>query len=83
MNRFEIDTLVEQLREGSISRRGFMRRATALGVSAAAAGTLARAAAQDAKPGASPAASPAAGPGEVITAGPAEAEQAVKAVLHG
>lgn len=76
MKKFEIDTLVEQLREGSISRRGFMRRATALGVSAAAAGTLARAAAQDATPDASPAASPAAGPGEVITAGPAEAEQA-------
>jgi peptide/nickel transport system substrate-binding protein len=61
MNRFEIDTLVEQLRKGSLSRRGFMRRATALGLSGAAAGILARnAVAQDASPAASPA-----GTGEV------------------
>ncbi|HVL24616.1 MAG TPA: ABC transporter substrate-binding protein [Thermomicrobiales bacterium] len=63
MNRFEIDALVEQLRNGNLSRRGFMRRATALGLSGAAAGILARnAVAQDATPAASPA-----GTGEVTT----------------
>ncbi len=61
MNRFEIDTLVEKFRAGEISRRGFMRRATALGVSAAAAGMLVRDAA-----GQTPEASPA-GTGEVVT----------------
>ncbi len=61
MNRFEIDNLVEQFRSGSISRRGFMRRATALGVSAAAAGMLIRDAAAQ-----TPEASPA-GTGEVVT----------------
>ncbi len=60
MNKFEIDTLVEQFRAGEISRRGFMRRATALGVSAAAAGMLVRDAA-----GQTPEASPA-GTGEVM-----------------
>ena len=45
MNKMEINVLVDQLREGTISRRGFMRRATALGVSAGAAGMLARSAA--------------------------------------
>jgi peptide/nickel transport system substrate-binding protein len=61
MNRFEIDNLVEQFRNGSISRRGFMRRATALGVSAAAAGMLVREAVAQ-----TPEASPA-GTGEVVT----------------
>lgn len=61
MNRFEIDNLVEQFRSGNISRRGFMRRATALGVSAAAAGMLIRDAAAQ-----TPEASPA-GTGEVVT----------------
>jgi peptide/nickel transport system substrate-binding protein len=58
MNKFEIDNLVEQFRSGSISRRGFMRRATALGVSAAAAGMLAREVAAQ-----TPVASPASGGG--------------------
>jgi peptide/nickel transport system substrate-binding protein len=60
MNKFEIDNLVEQFRAGNISRRGFMRRATALGVSAGAAGMLVRSAA-----GQTPEASPA-GTGEVV-----------------
>lgn len=59
MNKLEINALVDQLREGTISRRGFMRRATALGVSAGAAGMLARSAAAQ-----TPEASPA---GDVIT----------------
>ena len=61
MNKLEINALVDQLREGTVSRRGFMRRATALGVSAGAAGMLARSAAAQ-----TPEASPAGG-GEVIT----------------
>ncbi len=59
MNKLEINGLVDQLREGTISRRGFMRRATALGVSAGAAGMLARSASAQ-----TPVASPV---GEVIT----------------
>lgn len=59
MNKLEINALVDQLREGTISRRGFMRRATALGVSAGAAGMLARSAAAQ-----TPEASP---EGDVIT----------------
>lgn len=54
MNKLEINSLVDQLREGSISRRGFMRRATALGISAGAAGMLARSASAQATPEASP-----------------------------
>lgn len=61
MDKLEINALVDQLREGKVSRRGFMRRATALGVSAGAAGMLARSAAAQ-----TPEASPA-GDGEVIT----------------
>ncbi len=61
MNKLEINALVDQLREGKVSRRGFMRRATALGVSAGAAGMLARSAAAQ-----TPEASPSGG-GEVIT----------------
>ena len=50
-----IGNLVRQLQDGEISRRAFMRRATALGVSAAAAGALvSNVAAQDASPEASP-----------------------------
>ena len=60
MNKLEINTLVDQLRDGKVSRRGFMRRATALGVSAGAAGMLARSAAAQ-----TPEASPATG--DVIT----------------
>lgn len=59
MKDMEITALVDQLREGKISRRGFMRRATALGVSAGAAGMLARSAAAQ-----TPEATPA---GDVIT----------------
>src|SRR5690606_28174175 len=59
MNKLEINALVDQLREGKVSRRGFMRRATALGVSAGAAGMLARSAAAQ-----TPEASP---EGDVIT----------------
>jgi peptide/nickel transport system substrate-binding protein len=63
MTRSSIDLLIDQLRNGDVSRRGFIRRATALGLSAAAAGSLVRAAgAQDATPQASPAASPGASP---------------------
>lgn len=81
MDRFEIDNLVEQLRSGNISRRGFMRRATALGVSAAAAGMIARTAvAQESTPVmGSPVASPAASPvgtGEIITSITREEAQA-------
>lgn len=61
MNRFQIDNLVEQFRSGQISRRGFMRRATALGISAGAAGMLIRDAAAQ-----TPEASPA-GTGQVVT----------------
>lgn len=57
MANVSIDLLVDQLKSGQISRRGFVRRATALGISASAAGILARGvAAQDATPAASPAA---------------------------
>jgi len=58
MSHNTIDMLLEQLKTGQISRRGFVRRATALGVSASAAGMLAKGAmAQDATPAASPSAS--------------------------
>lgn len=64
-----IDQLIEQLRKGELSRRGFVRRATALGVSATAAGVLARGvAAQESTPAASPAASPSASPVSVAVA---------------
>lgn len=57
MMKTRIDELVEQFRQGDLSRRSFVRRATALGLSAAAAGSLIqRAGAQDATPGASPSA---------------------------
>lgn len=80
MKDFEITALVDQLREGSISRRGFMRRVTALGVSAGAAGMLARSAAAQ-TPVASPAASPASG--EVIKnlVTREEADAAIKAAF--
>jgi peptide/nickel transport system substrate-binding protein len=57
MSHTTIDQLIEQLRQGELSRRGFVRRATALGISATAAGVLARnAVAQEATPGTDPAA---------------------------
>lgn len=68
MSHFEIQPLMDRLRAGDISRRAFVRQATALGLSASAAGMMARhAAAQDASPAASPAASPVAGGIKSIT----------------
>ncbi len=59
MSHHTIDQLVDQLKGGQISRRGFVRRATALGISASAAGMLAKGVvAQDASPAASTSASP-------------------------
>ncbi|MEJ7763343.1 MAG: branched-chain amino acid ABC transporter substrate-binding protein [Thermomicrobiales bacterium] len=60
-----INGLIADLQHGRIDRRTFMVRASALGMSAFAAGAALRAAgasAQDASPGASPAASPGASP---------------------
>ena len=55
MSDRNIERLLEGLRTGDLSRRSFMRRATALGISATAAGTLAsQATAQDSSPVASP-----------------------------
>lgn len=55
MDRTQIDALVEKFQSGELSRRGFIRQATALGLSAGAAGMLVgSAAAQDATPAASP-----------------------------
>lgn len=63
MSAFDIQTLVKQYRSGEISRRGFMKQASTLGISAAVASTLAKStSAQDATPDVSPAASPAASP---------------------
>ena len=54
MSHNTIDQLVDQLKGGQISRRGFVRRATALGISASAAGMLAKGVvAQEASPAAS------------------------------
>lgn len=53
MSHNTIDQLVDQLKSGQISRRGFVRRATALGISASAAGMLAKGVvAQEASPAA-------------------------------
>jgi peptide/nickel transport system substrate-binding protein len=58
-----LDRLVAELRAGVVSRRAFLRRATAAGMSAAAASMIARnVAAQGATPEASPVASPEASP---------------------
>ncbi|MDQ3540855.1 MAG: ABC transporter substrate-binding protein, partial [Chloroflexota bacterium] len=63
MTRPDIDRLVDQLRRGEISRRGFISRAAAIGLSGTAAGVLAgQAGAQDASPEASPVGSPASSP---------------------
>ena len=40
MDRTHIDALVEKLRNGELSRRGFIRQATALGITAGDAGML-------------------------------------------
>ncbi|MGI8404962.1 MAG: ABC transporter substrate-binding protein, partial [Thermomicrobiales bacterium] len=67
MNRTSIDQLLTQLNSGELSRRSFIRRATALGISAAAAGSLVRTVgAQSASPGASPSASPVADGGVTV-----------------
>ena len=51
MDRTQIDELVSKFRSGELSRRGFIRQATALGISAGAAGMLVGSvAAQDAEP---------------------------------
>jgi len=75
MSRPTIDHLVDMLRRGELSRRSFIRRATALGVSAAAAGSLVTMAqAQTASPEASPAASPVAYDGPVGVLSPSRDE---------
>jgi peptide/nickel transport system substrate-binding protein len=67
MMKSRIDELVEQFRQGNLSRRSFVRRATALGLSAAAAGALVQTTgAQEATPGASPSGG-AAAPIEALT----------------
>ena len=59
MHRASIDQLLAQLRKGEVDRRGFVKAATALGISAGAAGSLASTvAAQDATPPATPEATP-------------------------
>jgi len=56
VSHLNIDTMVKNLQRGEISRRAFMRRAIAAGMTASAAGMLARSAtAQEASPAASPA----------------------------
>ena len=63
-----IEQLVAQAKNGAITRRGFITRATAMGLSTtAASGLLASVSAQDATPEASPAASPVAYDGPVGT----------------
>ena len=75
MDRTQIDELVTKFRSGEVSRRGFIRKATALGISAGAASMLAGSAgAQNATPGASPA------PGTPITGVPASPAAEIGAV---
>jgi peptide/nickel transport system substrate-binding protein len=78
MDRTRIDELVSKFRTGELSRRGFNRQATALGISAGAAGMLAGSvAAQDASPEAATAgASPVAG--EVVSIAPISREDFYK-----
>ena len=53
MSHTTIDQLVDQLKRGQLNRRGFVRQATALGLSVGAAGAMARnVVAQDASPAA-------------------------------
>ncbi|HLU35451.1 MAG TPA: ABC transporter substrate-binding protein [Thermomicrobiales bacterium] len=68
MQDHRLSALMRELQSGALDRRAFVQRATALGVSASAAGMIARSAsAQDASPAASPAASPVAGTTRSIT----------------
>lgn len=63
MTKPDLNRLVDQLRRGEISRRVFISRAAAFGLSGTAAGLLARqAGAQDASPESSPVGSPVASP---------------------
>jgi hypothetical protein len=82
MDRTQVDELVAKFRNGELSRRGFMRQATALGISVGAAGMLARTAvAQDATPEATPGASPVAGASaEVGSIAPPSREDVVAAI---
>lgn len=75
MNHIEIQSLVEQFRSGELSRRAFVKQASAVGLSAAAAGMLVRNVnAQEASPDASPAASPSASPAAAGTTSITRAE---------
>ena len=83
MDRTQMDALVTKFRNGELSRRGFIRQATALGISAGAAGMLAgTVVAQDATPGASPAASPVATPvpGSVVSIAPPTREEVLASI---
>jgi peptide/nickel transport system substrate-binding protein len=69
MTAVDLKTLLSEFRTGSVNRRSFIGRATALGISSGAAIMLARSAtAQDASPAASPEASPVGSP---VATGPA------------
>lgn len=75
MKRQCVNDLVDQLREGAISRRAFAGRAAAAGISASAAGMLSRhASAQDASPEATPGASPVGSPVATPEASPVAGE---------
>jgi peptide/nickel transport system substrate-binding protein len=68
MNAVQLQPLLLKLRSGELSRRAFIRHATAMGLSATTAGVMAeRALAQDASPAASPSGSPVAGGTKSIT----------------
>jgi peptide/nickel transport system substrate-binding protein len=90
MDRTQIDALVAKLQSGELSRRGFIRQATALGISAGAAGMLVgTTTAQDASPApgtpisgvpASPAAGVGAAPGEVVSIAPPSREDVLASI---
>jgi peptide/nickel transport system substrate-binding protein len=76
MDRTQIDALVAKFQSGELSRRGFIRQATALGISAGAAGMLVgTTTAQDATPAASPVASD-----EVVSIAPMSREDVDAAI---
>jgi peptide/nickel transport system substrate-binding protein len=83
MDRTQIEMLVEKFRSGELSRRGFIRQATALGLSAGAAGMLVGSvSAQDATPSpATPAvddpATPVAADGEVVSIAPLSRDELI------
>lgn len=78
MNRTTIDQLVTQLSRGELSRRSFVRRATALGLSAAAAGSMVRMAGAQSTPTASPASEAYSGPTGVLSPSREEYNAALK-----